>query len=88
MNAMATVSRCFTTHSQDYDRYFLSAIPYNEGTHVKYFTKGREVYDEYYGYFIRCSDIFDERHKPIMQAKMIDWLRTADSDQTWTLADC
>jgi hypothetical protein len=77
----------------------LSAIPYNEGTHVKYFTKGREVYDEYYGYFIRCSDIFDERHKPIMQAKMIDWLRTADSDQTadwwerywtgpWTLADC
>ncbi len=51
------------------------AIPYNEGTHLKYFTKGRDVYEEYYGYFIRCSDIFDLRHKPIMHAKMIDWLR-------------
>ncbi len=77
----------------------MSAIPYNKGTLDKYFTKGREVYDEYYGYFIRCSAIFDERHKPIMQAKMIDWLRTLDSDQTadwwkrywtgpWTLVDC
>ncbi len=60
----------------------LSAIPYNEGTHVKYFTKGREVYDEYYGYFIRCSDIFYQRHKPIMHARMIDWLRATDSNQT------
>ena len=78
---------------------FFSAIPHNEGTHVKYFTKGREVYEEYYGYFIKCSDIFDILHKPIMHAKMIDWLRTEDSEQTaswwarhwtgpWTLADC
>ncbi len=82
MNATATVSRCFIVHSLYYDRYFLSAIPYNEGTHVKYFTKGRDVYEEYYGYFIRCSEIFDPKHKSVMHAKMINWLRTADSDET------
>ncbi len=78
MNATATVSRCFTTQSQYYDWYFLSAVPYNEGTHVKYFIKGRDVYEEYYGNFIRCSEIFDPTHKPVMHAKMIDWLRTTD----------
>ncbi len=46
------MSRCFTAHSRYYDQYFLSAILYNEGTHVKYFTKGKDVYKEYYGYFI------------------------------------
>ena len=57
------------------------------------------MYEEYYGYFIRCSEIFDPRHKSVMHDKMIDWLRTTDSDETadwwktywtgpWTLADC
>ncbi len=77
----------------------LSDILYNEGAQVKYFSKGREVYEENYGYFIRCSGIFDPRHTPIMHSKMIDWLRITDSDETadwwarywmgpWTLADC
>ena len=77
---------------------FALAIPYNTGSHLKYFTKGRETYEEYYGYMIRCSSIWDIRHKPIMWAKMVHFLRTADSDRTaewwrkywqgpWTLAD-
>jgi hypothetical protein len=28
----------------------VSAIPCNEGTHLEYFMKGKEVYDEHYGY--------------------------------------
>ncbi len=32
-----------------YKVLYPAAIPYNEGTHLKYFTKGREVYEEYYG---------------------------------------
>ena len=77
---------------------FALAIPYNTGLHLKYFTKGRETYEVYYGYMIRCSSIWDIRHKPIMWAKMVHFLRTADSDRTadwwlkhwqgpWTLAD-
>ncbi len=31
-----------------------AAIPYNTGTHLKYFTKGKEVYDEYYPLVLRC----------------------------------
>jgi hypothetical protein len=99
MNATDTVCCCFTIHWQDYDRYFLSAILYSEGMHFKYFTKGRDVYEEYYGYFIQCSEILDPRHKPVMHAKMIYWLSKTDSDETadwwacywtgpWTLADC
>jgi hypothetical protein len=76
-----------------------AAIPYNTGSHLKYFTKGREVYDEYYGYMLRCSSIWDIRHKEIMWEKMVHFLRTADSDRTaewwrkhwqgpWTLGDC
>jgi hypothetical protein len=76
-----------------------TAIPYNTGSHLKYFIKGREVYDEYYGYMLRCSSIWDLRHKPIMWAKMVHFPRTADSDRTaewwrkhwqgpWTLGDC
>jgi hypothetical protein len=75
-----------------------AAIPYNTSFHLRYFTKSREVYEEYYGYMIRCSSIWDTRHKPIMWAKMVDFLRTADSDSTadwlsrfwqgpWTLGD-
>ncbi len=33
----------------------VAAIPYNSGTHVKYFARGKEVYDQYYGYLIRIS---------------------------------
>ncbi len=103
MNATATVSQIFTTHLQYSDWYFVShsvrghALA-RHGRALAVITKGREVYDEYYGYFIRCSDIFDPRHKPIIHAKMIDWLRATDSDETadwwarywtgpWTLAD-
>jgi hypothetical protein len=53
----------------------------------------------YYGYMIRCSSIWDVRHKPIMWEKMVHFLRTADSDRCaewwrkhwqgpWTLGDC
>ena len=45
-------------------------------------TKGREVYDEYYGYMLRCSAIFYPAHKEIMYDKMIHFLRTKDSDST------
>ncbi len=31
-----------------------AAIPYNTCTHLKYFTKGKEVYDEYYPLVLRC----------------------------------
>jgi hypothetical protein len=81
------------------DLLYPAAIPYNEGTHLKYFTKGREVYEEYYDYMLRASAIFDPRHKPIMWDKMDTILRLQDSDRTadwwkrywrqaWTLADC
>ena len=57
------------------------------------------MYDEYYGYMLRCSSIWDIRHKEIMWEKMVHFLRTADSDRTaewwrkhwqgpWTLGDC
>ena len=36
-----------------------TAIPFNQGTHLKYFEKGKEVYNEYYGLLLRCSSIFD-----------------------------
>jgi hypothetical protein len=36
----------------------VAAIPYNSGTHVKYFARGKEVYDQYYGYLIRIYDLF------------------------------
>jgi hypothetical protein len=76
-----------------------AAIPYNTGTHLKYFTKGREVYDEYYPLVLRCSSIWDLRHKPFMWEKVVHFLRTRDSDRCadwwmnywqgpWTLADC
>ena len=76
-----------------------AAIPYNTGSHRKYFTKDKEVYDIYYGYMIRCSSLWDIRHKPIMWAKMVEFLRKADSDRCaewweknwqgpWTLGDC
>jgi hypothetical protein len=78
---------------------FCSAIPFNQGSHLKYFTKGKAVYDEYYGLLLRCSSIFNVYHKPIMYQKMIEYLRTNDSDRTadwwakhwqvnFTLADC
>ena len=55
------------------------------------------MYDVYYGYMIRCSSLWDVRHKPIMWAKMVEFLRKADSDRCaewwqknwqgpWTLA--
>ena len=59
-----------------------AAIPYIEGTHLKYFTEGREVYDEYYGLMVRCSAIFDLRHEEVMWDKMDAFLRTKDSDRT------
>jgi hypothetical protein len=66
---------------------------------LKFFTKGREVYEEYYGFMLRGSAIFDLRHKPIMWDKMDTFLRVRDSARTadwwkrywrqaWTLADC
>ena len=33
----------------------VAAIPYNSGTQVKYFARGKEVYHQYYGYLIRIS---------------------------------
>jgi len=77
----------------------VAAIPFNQGTHLKYFTKGKEVYDVYYGHMLRCSAIFDPAHKEMMYEKMIHFLRTEDSDRTaewwakhwkqpFTLADC
>ncbi len=67
--------------------------------HLKYFTKGRKGYEEYYGYMLRSSAIFDLRHKHIMWDRMDTFLRVKDSDRTadwwkrywrkaWTLADC
>ncbi len=79
--------------------YYVPAITYNQGTYLKYFAKGREVYDEYYGLLLCCSSIFDPSHKDIIFGKMEEWLRTNDSygaadwwakywTRPFTLADC
>ena len=61
----------------------MAAIPYNSGTHVKYFARpgGKEVYDHYYGYLIRISAQHVPSFKPVIIAKMVDWLRTNDSEE-------
>ena len=57
------------------------------------------MYDEYYPLVLRCSSIWDLRHKPFMWEKVVHFLRTRDSNRCadcwmnywqgpWTLADC
>jgi hypothetical protein len=60
---------------------FATAIPFNTGTHIKYFVKGKEVFDEYYCYLIRISAQHVPEYKPIIIAKMVDWLRVNDSEK-------
>ena len=57
--------------------FYVQVIPYSQGTHLKYFAKGRDVYDEYYGLLLRCSSKFDPSHKEIMYEKMEEWVRMA-----------
>ncbi len=59
----------------------VAAIPYNSETHVKYFARGKDVYDQYYGYLIRISVQHVPSFKPVMMAKMVNWLRTNDSEE-------
>jgi hypothetical protein len=61
--------------------FVVAAIPYNSGTHVKYFAGGKEVYDQYYGHLICISAKHVPAFKPVMMAKMLDWLRTNDSEE-------
>jgi hypothetical protein len=51
--------------------------------HLKYFTKGKELYEEYYPLVLRCSSIWDLLHKPIMchVGKIFHFLRTRDSNR-------
>ena len=59
----------------------MTAIPFNTGTHVKYFSKSNEVYEQYYGYLIRISAQHVPKFKPVMMAKMVEWLRQNDSEE-------
>ena len=51
--------------------FFIAAIPCDSGTHVKYFAKGKKVYDEYYGLLIRISAQHVGAFKVIMMEKMV-----------------
>ncbi len=57
------------------------AISYNSGTHLNYFARGKEVYSQYYGYLIRIPAQHVPAFNPVMMAKMVDWLRTSDSEE-------
>ena len=61
-----------------------AAIPYNSGTHVKYFATGRAVYDKYYGVLIRISAQHVNAFNLITMDKMIKWLRVNDSEECAT----
>ncbi len=55
----------------------MAAIPCNSGTHVK----ARRFTTNIYGYLIRISAQHVCAFKPVMMAKMVDWLRTNDSEE-------
>ncbi len=64
----------------------LAAIPFNPGRHLKYFTKDKEVWEEYHGYMIRSPAIFHLLHKEILCDHHCDemdiFLRFMDSART------
>jgi hypothetical protein len=49
-------------------------VPWLEEWYLKYITKGKVVYDEYYNDVLRCSLLWDILPKPIISAKMVHFL--------------
>jgi hypothetical protein len=63
------------------DRHFFSHSVQRKDAY-QVLLKGREVYEKYYWYFIRCAEMFDPLHKATLHFKMIDWLRVTNCDET------
>ncbi len=61
----------------------LAAIPYNSGTHIKYFAKGKEVYGGHYGYLIHISAQHVGAFNIIMMENLEKWHRGAKSCKPW-----